>query len=128
MVVVEIVVAAVVVFGVAAIAMGYGGSITHFRPDWPGSPLPSDRTLRSNDVSSVRFSLALRGYRMDEVDTALDRLAAEIAERDARIEQLTGRRYEAGDLQAAANGSNDGAADRPAAGEDAPRPGETAEL
>ena len=123
MVVVEIVVAAVVVFGVAAIAMGYGGSITHFRPDWPGSPLPTDRTLRSNDVTSVRFSLALRGYRMDEVDTALNRLAAEIAERDARIEQLTGRRYEAGDLQAAA----DGVANRPA-GEEAPRPGETAEL
>jgi DivIVA domain-containing protein len=42
----------------------------------------------------LRFSLAFRGYRMAEVDDALDRLATEIAERDARIEQLTGQPYE----------------------------------
>ena len=94
MLVVEIVLAAVVVFGVAVVAMGYGGSITHFAPDWPGRALPEGRTLRAADVVGARFSLALRGYRMSEVDAALDRLAAEIADRDARIEQLTGRPYE----------------------------------
>jgi DivIVA domain-containing protein len=93
--VVEIVLAALVVFGVAVVAMGYGGSITHFSPDWPGRALPEDRTLRADDVVAARFSLALRGYRMSEVDATLDRLAAEIAERDNRIEQLTGRPYEA---------------------------------
>lgn len=93
--VLEIVIAAVVVFGVAAVAMGYGGSITHFAPDWPGRRLPEDRTLRAADVTHARFSLAFRGYRMTEVDEALDRLALEIAQRDARIEQLTGRPYEA---------------------------------
>ena len=92
--VVEIVLAAVVVFGVTAVAMGYGGSLTHFAPDWPGRALPEDRVVRSADVVNARFSLALRGYRMEEVDAALDRLAAELAERDARIEQLTGRPYE----------------------------------
>lgn len=132
MVVVEIVLAAVVVFGVAAVAMGYGGSITHFRPDWPGGPLPEDRTLRSDDVTSVRFSLALRGYRMDEVDAALDRLAGEIADRDARIEQLTGRRYEAGDVSAnepvtTADVTLEDGADG-ADGLAAHRPDETAEL
>jgi DivIVA domain-containing protein len=75
--------------------MGYGGSITHFAPDWPGRRLPEDRTLRAADVTHARFSLAFRGYRMSEVDDALDRLALEIAQRDARIEQLTGRPYEA---------------------------------
>ncbi len=93
--VLEIVVAAAVVFVVAAVAMGYGGSITHFAPDWPGRRLPEDRTLRPDDVTHVRFSLAFRGYRMTEVDDALDRLALEIAQRDARIEQLTGHPYEA---------------------------------
>jgi DivIVA domain-containing protein len=92
--VLEIVVAAVVVFVVAAVAMGYGGSITHFAPDWPGRRLPENRTLRPDDVNRLRFSLAFRGYRMAEVDDALDRLATEIAERDARIEQLTGQPYE----------------------------------
>jgi len=92
--VVEIVLAAVVVCGVAAVAMGYGGSITHFAPDWPGRPLPEDRTLRADDVTGARFSLAFRGYRMSEVDAVLDRLALEIHQRDARIEQLSGRPYE----------------------------------
>jgi len=92
--VLEIVVAAAVVFVVAAVAMGYGGSITHFAPDWPGRRLPEDRTIRSDDVTHLRFSIAFRGYRMSEVDEALDRLSTEIAQRDARIEQLTGRPYE----------------------------------
>lgn len=94
MLVLEIVVAAAVVFVVAAVAMGYGGSITHFAPDWPGRRLPEDRTLRPEDVTHLRFSLAFRGYRMSEVDEALDRLSTELAQRDARIEQLTGRPYE----------------------------------
>jgi DivIVA domain-containing protein len=92
--VVEIVLAAVVVCGVAAVAMGYGGSITHFAPDWPGRTLPEDRTLRADDVTHARFSLAFRGYRMSEVDAVLDRLAFELNQRDARIEQLSGRPYE----------------------------------
>jgi len=74
--------------------MGYGGSITHFAPDWPGRPLPEDRTLRADDVTNARFSLAFRGYRMSEVDAVLDRLAFELNQRDARIEQLSGRPYE----------------------------------
>jgi len=93
--VLEIVVAAVVVFVVAAVAMGYGGSITHFAPDWPGRQLPEGRTVRPDDVAHLRCSLAFRGYRMSEVEDALDRLATEIAARDARIEQLTGHPYEA---------------------------------
>ncbi len=42
----------------------------------------------SADVDRVVFSLGLRGYRMDQVDQVLDRLAAALAERDAVIEQL----------------------------------------
>jgi DivIVA domain-containing protein len=40
------------------------------------------------DVRRVRFSLGLRGYRMDQVDEVLDRLATALAERDALIEGL----------------------------------------
>ncbi|MBG6216523.1 DivIVA domain-containing protein [Arthrobacter sp. CAN_A6] len=49
--------------------------------------LPDQPT--SADVDRVVFSLGLRGYRMDQVDQVLDRLAAALAERDAVIEQLT---------------------------------------
>lgn len=44
--------------------------------------------LTADDVSGLRFSLALRGYRMAEVDAAIDRLAGELAARDAEIERL----------------------------------------
>ncbi|WP_432543609.1 DivIVA domain-containing protein [Kineococcus sp. SYSU DK002] len=37
------------------------------------------------DVDAVRFSLGLRGYRMDEVDAVLDRLREEIRERDEEL-------------------------------------------
>ncbi len=47
------------------------------------------------DVDAIRFGLGLRGYRMDQVDEVLDRLAAALGERDAVIaglrSQLAGR-------------------------------------
>ncbi|AUZ89319.1 hypothetical protein CVO76_08080 [Arthrobacter agilis] len=43
------------------------------------------------DVDAVRFGLGLRGYRMDQVDEVLDRLAAALEERDALIGDLRSR-------------------------------------
>lgn len=59
-------------------------------PDRPDLLLP-DPPLTSSDVEGVRFSLALRGYRMDEVDAVLDRLAAELTDRDRRLAELEAR-------------------------------------
>jgi DivIVA domain-containing protein len=39
-------------------------------------------------VEALRFPLTMRGYRMADVDDALGRLGAELAERDARISDL----------------------------------------
>ena len=47
----------------------------------PAAPVPGD-------VDRLRFSLGLRGYRMDQVDEVLDRLRDELAARDARITEL----------------------------------------
>ena len=47
----------------------------------PERPEPSD-------IQLIRFSVALRGYRMDQVDAVLDRMADALAERDARIARL----------------------------------------
>jgi DivIVA domain-containing protein len=49
-----------------------------------------DGPLGADDIKSLRFGIALRGYAMGQVDDVLDRLAAEIADRDARIAELTG--------------------------------------
>lgn len=47
----------------------------------PAHPAPAD-------VDRLRFSLGLRGYRMDQVDEALDRLRDQLAAKDARIADL----------------------------------------
>lgn len=50
----------------------------------PAAPEPGD-------VDRLRFSLGLRGYRMDQVDEVLDRLRDELAAKDRRITELEGR-------------------------------------
>lgn len=63
---------------IAMIASGRGGSMETAYDDRPDLALPSDRPLGANDLRTVRFPLALRGYRMSEVDALLARLATEL--------------------------------------------------
>jgi DivIVA domain-containing protein len=67
---------------------GDGGGLRDAEPDRLLDPLPGDRPVARPDVEAVRLPLAVRGYRMIEVDDVLDRLAAELAERDSRIAEL----------------------------------------
>jgi DivIVA domain-containing protein len=46
-----------------------------------------DRTLTAEDIPALRFRTGLRGYRMDDVDAALDRLAASLRAAQERTEQ-----------------------------------------
>jgi DivIVA domain-containing protein len=50
--------------------------------------LPDDRTVTAEDVRALRVSVALRGYRMTEVDWLLDQFALILDERDAEIADL----------------------------------------
>ncbi|HVE74390.1 MAG TPA: DivIVA domain-containing protein [Mycobacteriales bacterium] len=59
-------------------------------PDRPDLDLP-EGLLQPEDVGAVRVGVALRGYRMAEVDEVLERLGRELAERDARLATLTGQ-------------------------------------
>ncbi|WP_457950767.1 DivIVA domain-containing protein [Pseudarthrobacter sp. alpha12b] len=43
------------------------------------------------DVTRLRFSLGLRGYRMDQVDQVLDELRDQLAARDAELAELQSR-------------------------------------
>ncbi|TLM85561.1 DivIVA domain-containing protein [Pseudarthrobacter sp. NamE2] len=51
--------------------------------------LPAD--ARPGDVDRVRFSLGLRGYRMDQVDQVLDDLRDQLAARQQEVEELRAR-------------------------------------
>ncbi|UGQ09476.1 DivIVA domain-containing protein [Yinghuangia sp. ASG 101] len=85
---IQLVVVTAVVFVVAAVVLGAGGSLPEAHQDRPDmSPAP-DRPLTVEDIDRVRFPVVLRGYRMSEVDYMLDRLTAELSARDARIMDL----------------------------------------
>lgn len=76
-----------VVAAVAMAVLGDGGSLRDVGPDRLDDRLP-DRPLVRTDIDAVRLPVAVRGYRMLDVDEVLDRLGAELAERDARIAEL----------------------------------------
>jgi DivIVA domain-containing protein len=46
------------------------------------------------DVDRVRFSLGLRGYRMDQVDQVLDELRDQLAAKDEELRELRARLLE----------------------------------
>jgi DivIVA domain-containing protein len=77
-----------VVAAVALAVLGDGGALRDAGTDRLDDRLPADRPLVRTDIDAVRLPTAVRGYRMLDVDEVLDRLGAELAERDARIAEL----------------------------------------
>jgi DivIVA domain-containing protein len=80
------IVVVIVLGGVAVIAAGRGEPMAPAYDDRPDALVPADRRLTAADLRKVRFSVALRGYRMTEVDALLTRLAAELDEARAHDE------------------------------------------
>lgn len=62
---------------IAAVAAGRGAPLAEAYDDRPDATVPAAGPLGADDLRRVRFTIALRGYRMSEVDALLDRLAAE---------------------------------------------------
>ena len=81
--------------GVAMVASGRGGSMPPAHHDRPDLALPADRPIGAEELRAVRFPLALRGYRMSEVDELLARLAREMEE-ETEEEMERRRRRDAG--------------------------------
>jgi DivIVA domain-containing protein len=74
----------VAVMGITAlVAAGRFGSMAEVYDDRPDSSVQADGPLTARDLEEVRFTTAVRGYRMSEVDALLDRLARELREREA---------------------------------------------
>jgi DivIVA domain-containing protein len=72
------IVVVLVLGGVAVVAAGRGEPMAPAYDDRPDVLLPAGRPLEGDDLRRIRFSVALRGYRMSEVDALLARLAAEL--------------------------------------------------
>ena len=75
-------VVAVAVMGVAVVvATGRGPNMRPAPPDRPDVVVATGRPLTTQDLREARFTTAFRGYRMEEVDALLDRLATELEQR-----------------------------------------------
>jgi len=76
---------------VAALVTGrIGGGMDAPVSSLPFRGLPPE-AVNPGDLETLRFSPALRGYRMDEVDQVLDRLGTELRRRDDEIARLDGQ-------------------------------------
>jgi len=78
-----------VVFGLAVFVFGRGEQLAPLSPRTSPTELP-DRAMTAEDVRKVRFAMALRGYRMSDVDWALERMATELDRLRAEIDALSG--------------------------------------
>jgi DivIVA domain-containing protein len=76
--------------GIALVAAGRGAPMGPAYDDRPDVTVPRDGVLGAEDLRSVRFSLAFRGYRMSEVDPLLDRLAREKEQAEESRERVQG--------------------------------------
>ena len=95
-----VVAVAAAVFGIAAAVFGRGEELAPLPPGPTPAQLPAAE-VTGDDVRALRFPQAVRGYRMADVDWALDRLATEldraVAERDdlrARLGEPGGGRFD----------------------------------
>jgi DivIVA domain-containing protein len=88
--VLELVIGLAILAGVAIVASGRAGAASPAAPDRPPLALPADRPLVAQDLAQVRFSVGLRGYRMDQVDALLDRIEHEWPTRETAEAESSG--------------------------------------
>jgi DivIVA domain-containing protein len=75
-------------FLAASFAFGRDEEMAPALPEGTPTELPDDRPATGADLRALRLSVVLRGYRMEEVDWVLDRLAEQIDARDREIGRL----------------------------------------
>ncbi|MFN8200263.1 MAG: DivIVA domain-containing protein [Nakamurella multipartita] len=75
-----------IVFALTVFLFGRGEQMAALPPHTSPTELP-DQGMTGQDVRSVRFAMALRGYRMSDVDWALERMATEIDSLRAQLDQ-----------------------------------------
>lgn len=83
------------VFGALLAGFLGGGGLAAEQSTVPVRALPPG-PLTGSDVEELRFAAALRGYRMDQVDAAIDRLAAELERLRSELAAVEPRRADRG--------------------------------
>ena len=75
----------------ASLLLGRGETQPPAEMDRSPVELPDDRPVTGDDVRALRISVAVRGYRMTEVDWLLDQFAQALDDRDSVIADLRAR-------------------------------------
>ncbi|MBW4719267.1 DivIVA domain-containing protein [Saccharothrix obliqua] len=88
---VVMVLVAAVVFLLASLVFGRGEELAPLPPGASPTRLPAE-SVSPDDVRDLRFQQVFRGYKMTEVDWALDRLATEVARLRERVAELEAER------------------------------------
>jgi DivIVA domain-containing protein len=80
-----------VLFLGASLLLGRGETLPPAELDRSPVELPEDRPVTGDDVRALRISVAVRGYRMTEVDWLLDQFAVALDRRDDEVAVLRAR-------------------------------------
>ncbi|GAA2000623.1 DivIVA domain-containing protein [Nakamurella flavida] len=78
-----------IVFAIAVLVFGRGEQLAPLPPRTSPAQLP-EAGITAENVERVRFALALRGYRMSDVDWTLHRLGTEVDRLRAALTDLGG--------------------------------------
>jgi hypothetical protein len=81
------VIVAALLFYAAVALVPEGLSVVPERDEIPFA-LPENRRLDSADLARIRIPVAMRGYRFTETEDLIDRLVAEISDRDEELARL----------------------------------------
>ncbi|OHT81368.1 DivIVA domain-containing protein [Mycobacteroides saopaulense] len=82
---------AAVLFVLGSMLFGRGEALPPLPKGTTATVLPAEK-VTGTDVDAVKFSLVFRGYRASEVDWVLDRLARQIDELRAELDEAQGVR------------------------------------
>jgi DivIVA domain-containing protein len=91
-----ILVVAVLLFLGASALLGRGETQPPAEPERSPVELPEGRPVTGDDVRDLRIPVAVRGYRMTDVDWLLEQFADALDERDEEIASLRARLREGG--------------------------------
>ncbi|GAA0214881.1 DivIVA domain-containing protein [Saccharothrix mutabilis subsp. mutabilis] len=82
---------AAVVFLLASLVFGRGEELAPLPPGASPTRLPAE-DVTADDVRGLQFQQVFRGYKMTEVDWAVERLATEVDRLRARVAELEAAR------------------------------------
>jgi DivIVA domain-containing protein len=74
-------------FGLFTFVAGRDGGLAEPAPDGVAQ-IPDDRPLTAADLDAARFDVAIRGYRMDQVDRLVASSRRTISELEDRVREL----------------------------------------